>query len=508
LLGVAGLAAVSLNAQSPPPNVSQVLTWSTLTTRTVQAAGGFTPSTTGKVSNALLSVYTTATNVDATSPEFGTVINNPLNYRVANPSALSSALASNIAVALSVIPISSPTSGVIIKKDPATGAELPVSGTLGPILTQRAETVGKGNLYIGFTHQNYHFTSLNGFDLNGLSVLYGGGDPSAIKLNSAGVTTAPASYNLGLDVRLSQDLAFITYGLTNRFDVSVGLPSVHAAVASTAYNGLVYSGTGTSFDSGNKCWCVNTLTPGSFALTAPQIGQASLSKTGFGDMVLRFKGSAIERSSLSLAAGLDLRLPTGDAANFLGTGTTSVKPFMALSLYSAPTSKGIVFAPHVELGWQFSGSSILGGTIQGTAATAQLDNGGTVPVVGAPFIQTKGNLPDILSWGVGTEIALGRRNTVIADILGNQIGLVRGAQTLTSVGITSPAPTELPAGAIPMHSGLIDAGRTSFGQYSGAFGYKVRLMGKLVASVQTLVRFDNNGLVARVVPLYGLGYSF
>jgi hypothetical protein len=129
-------------------------------------------------------------------------------------------------------------------------------------------------------------------------------------------------------------------------------------------------------------------------------------------------------------------------------------------------------------------------------------------VVGAPFTQTKGYVPDIFSWGVGTEVALGRSNTLIIDFLGNQIGLVHGAETLRATDISAPAPTVLPPGALPMKSGLIDAGRTSFGQYSGAFGYKVRITGGLIASFQALVRFDNNGLTARVVPLYGLGYSF
>ena len=59
------------------------------------------------------------------------------NYNVANPSALASALSTNIAVALSVIPLESPTSGVILRMDPATGAVLPVSNTLGPIFTSQ-----------------------------------------------------------------------------------------------------------------------------------------------------------------------------------------------------------------------------------------------------------------------------------------------------------------------------------------------------------------------------------
>ena len=500
---------LTASAQTVPPNVSQVIMYSTLTNRPVTAANGFTPTATGTLQRTLFSVYT-STAGNATSADFGNVINTPQNYRVAHSSALSSSLAANIAVTLSVIPLSSPTSGVILKTDPATGAELPVSGSLGPIFTQRAETVGKGNFFIGFTNQNYRFSELNGQKLNGLSLLYGGNDPSGITVGTTATSTAPATLNLGMDVRISQNVAFLTYGFTNRFDVSVGLPLVHSAVASRAYNGVVYSGTGTDFDAGNRCWCVNTLSPGSFQLAAPEIGQASKSATGFGDVLLRFKGGVFEKPRASLAIGADLRLPTGDAEDFLGTGTTSFKPFAAVSLYSRPFANGIVIAPHFDVGWQFSGKSVLGGTLQGTPTTAELSGGATVPVVGGPFVTSKDYLPDVLSWSIGTEIAFGRSNTAVIDFLGNQIGTIRGAQLLTSQTIdprTAAAPIPLPGGVQPMSGGLIGAGRGSFGQYSGAFGYKARIAGGLVATFQALVRFDSNGLTARVTPLFGIGYG-
>ena len=497
-------------AQGGPPNVSQVVMWSTLTSgRTIQSTPNtpFTPNVTGTLPRSLLSVYTEQRTVPAANTQsFVDAINQVESYGVANSSALARALSANIAVTLSAIPLESPTSGVILKTDPATGAALPVNSTLGPIFTQRAETIGKRKFYIGFTHQNYHFSSLNGRSLNGLSVMYGGGDTSGITLGGTPTSTAPATINMGLDVRLSQDVAFLTYGVTNRLDVSVGLPVVHAAVSSTAYNGVIYSGTGTDFNPGNQCWCVNTFTPGTFSLTAPQIGQASYGKTGFGDMLIRVKGTVIERSHMVMAVGTDLRAPTGDEANFLGVGTASVKPFVAASLYTTPLAHGIVFAPHFDAGWQFSGSSILAGTLQGKAQTAQI-SGVSVPYFGAPLVSTKGTLPDIFSWAVGTEVALGRRNTFIVDFLGNQIGWINGVETLKSQSISSKFSPPSDA-RLPQTYGLIDAGKGSFGQYSGAFGYKVKLIGNLIGSFQALLRFDNNGLVARVTPLYGLGYSF
>jgi hypothetical protein len=508
LLAVFVCMGLNVLAQSAP-NVSQVLMWSTMTTRPIvpvtTPGGTFTPTVNGTAVSgtlpfSLLSVYTEKA-VNGFSLD---IINAPNNYGVANASALSSALSTNIALALSVTPVESPTSGVILKTDPATGAALPVNSTLGPIFTKRAETIGKGKFYIGFTHQDYHFNSFNGLSLNGLSLLYPGGDPSGIPGANG---TAPATINLGLDVSIAQDVTFLTYGVTNRFDVSVGLPAVHAAVASRAYNGIIYSGTGLGTSPADKCWCVNTFTPGSFALTAPTIGQASMSKSGFGDLVVRLKGSVIESPHFVVATGLDLRFPTGDESNYLGTGTTSIKPFVAVSLFSKPI-KGLVLAPHMEVGWQYSGKSTLAGQLQGTSASYAL-SGAAIPYSAGPFTATKGYLPSVFSWAVGTEVALNSRNTVIVDILGNQIGWGHGIQTL----FTDSRPGVLPTspgsnGGTVNATGLAPvSGRSSFGQYSGAFGYKFRVAGNLVATVQALTRFDHNGLRADVTPLFGMGYS-
>jgi hypothetical protein len=289
--------------------------------------------------------------------------------------------------------------------------------------------------------------------------------------------------------------------------VSVGLPAVHAAVASRAYNGIIYSGTGLGTSPADKCWCVNTFTPGSFALTAPAIGQSSMSKSGFGDLVVRLKGSVIERPHFVVATGLDLRFPTGDESNYLGTGTTSIKPFVAVSLFSKPI-KSLVLAPHMEVGWQYSGKSTLAGQLQGTSQSYSL-SGAAIPYSASPFTATKGYLPSVFSWAVGTEVALNNRNTVIVDILGNQIGWGHGIQTLVIDSRPGVLPTSPGSnGGSVDAAGLVPAsGRSSFGQYSGAFGYKFRVAGNLVATVQALTRFDHNGLRADVTPLFGLGYS-
>ena len=508
----ASFLVVSAWGQSQSPNVSQVLMYSSTTGVTVQTPqnGTFT------LSQAVPAIYSeTAQAAGPANPANAAIFTNGSNYSVSRSIVdLNSALNASIATALSIVPLSSPASGVISRKDPVTGVELPSSSTLGPIFTERAETIGKGHFYVGFSNQDFHFTKLNGESLNALSILYTGGDPTKVVLaNGTQPSTVPATFSLGMDVRLSQDIAFLTYGITDSLDVSVGLPMVHSAVESRTYNGTIFAGNGSQAGGGSAWWCAHTFTPGSETLILPQIGQTALAKTGFGDLLLRVKGTVLRRSNLAIAVGGDVRFPTGDAKNYLGVGTTTFKPFAAVSFYSKPLASGIVLSPHFDLGWQFGGKSILGGQLQGTPLT-QNTTGGSIDYIGAPFTTTKDYLPDVFTWAAGAEVALGRHNTVVADLLGNQVGWIHGIpntenQTITGFGLpTGPigggtaAPTLAPA------TGLVSAGRVAFGQYYVSLGYKVRIVANLVANVNLLARLDNNGLAARIVPLFGLGYSF
>ena len=494
------------------PNVSQVLMYSattpSLSVPTLTGASGFT------LPRAVASIFTeTAVPANLADATASGVLNGA-NYSISrNIVQLNNALNASIATALSIIPLSSPASGVIVRKDPTTGAELPVSSTLGPIFTERAETIGKGRFYVGFSNQNFHFTNFNGASLNSLKILYPGGDPSKVVLGGP-LSTVPATFGIGLDVRLSQNIAFFTYGVTDRLDVSLGLPMVHSAVSGRTYDGTIYAGNGFGTN-GSTCWCVNTFTPGYPTLIQQQIGQAARSKTGFGDILVRVKGTVIRKSSAVIAVGGDVRFPTGDEQNYLGVGTITAKPFAAVSFYTKPVRGNIVLSPHFDVGWQFSGKSTLGGELQGTPLT-QNTSSGTISYIGAPFISSKNYLPDVFTWAAGTELALGRHNTVIVDILGNQVGWIHGipnatTQTIPDVLLPTGPNGDSSGAAVPTRgsaAGLVSAGRVSYGQYSASFGYKARITGNLVANFNLVVRLDNNGLVARTVPMFGLGYSF
>ena len=133
----AAMLAVAAYSQSQSPSVSQVLMYSA--TISNLPANGFS------LPNAVPSIFSeTGTTANSADPSFGNIVTNGANYSVSRSIIqLNNALNASIATALSIIPLSSPASGVIVRKDPETGAELPVSSTLGPIFTERAETIGK-----------------------------------------------------------------------------------------------------------------------------------------------------------------------------------------------------------------------------------------------------------------------------------------------------------------------------------------------------------------------------
>src|SRR5207248_984567 len=109
---------------------------------------------------------------------------------------------------------------------------------------------------------------------------------------------------------------------------------------------------------------------------------ASGEAAGLGDVLLRAKGTIMREGRRALAGGIDLRLPTGDEQNLLGSGALGVRPFAAFS-----TSYGAA-APHVNVAYQWNGRSLLAGD----AREAR-----------------KADMPDQLQYAAGTDVAINPR---------------------------------------------------------------------------------------------------
>ncbi len=81
--------------------------------------------------------------------------------------AFNAALASQ----LSTLPVVSSASGLSVVFTPQ-GQPVVSSENLGPIMTDRAETIGKHKLFLGFFYQRFRFNSIDGTGLGAVPLLF------------------------------------------------------------------------------------------------------------------------------------------------------------------------------------------------------------------------------------------------------------------------------------------------------------------------------------------------
>jgi hypothetical protein len=365
----------------------------------------------------------------------------------------------NIALAsqLAAVPLPSPASGFTYTFDSSLGVFQRSTQSFGPILAERAETIGKGKFTFGISYQYFSFDSLEGVELGEVPAVFthdgsqlGGGRSDLVVTSNS------------IDASVNQSVLFLTYGLGSRLDLSVAVPFVTADLTVQSNATVQRVGTATSpathfFDDGTSAYGTTKVYARS--------GQAS----GIGDLVLRLKGTPLRDEASALAFGLDVRLPTGDEEDFLGLGAYGLRPFLAASF-----SHGRV-APHVNLAYLWNGDSVLGGDV----ATG-----------------TKGDLPDQVTYAVGFDIGATKRLTLAFDFLGTYVmdspRLIR--QTFTAAN-----------GQAFDQIGFVTE---SYNLANAAAGLKWNPAGRLLIDLNVLIKLDSAGLRDDVTPLFGIEYAF
>ena len=228
--------------------------------------------------------------------------------------------------------------------------------------------------------------------------------------------------------------------------------------------------------------CLNHNFP-DFAFT----GSGSVPKNsanGIGDVVARIKWNFVEGENLGIAAGMDVRFPTGDELNYLGSGAYGYKPFVIFS-YRARVS------PHALIGYEWNTTSIVAGdVVQGTKGSIPND-----------FVYTVGADAWVTKWLTGAFDIVGQRvfNAATVSItqqqfLGNCGSCTGGSATQN---VTAPS--------------LATSTNQSYNITNASMGVKVRpfpSVSKLVLSANLLVRLDTGGLRSKPAPLVGVGYTF
>ena len=359
---------------------------------------------------------------------------------------------------LTSLPLPSPASGFTYMFDSTLGVYTRSAQSYGPLLTERAETIGMEKFFAGFSYQHFRFGSLDGIDLNNFPSVFRHSQTTPDPIIKQDIITTKTY----VDTQIDQATAFFTYGLNDRIDVSVAVPFVNAKLA--AVSDATIRRIGTANDP-----TIHFFLDQNGNITDHKQFSVSGSDSGLGDILVRVKGTAWKTALAWLAVGLDVRLPTGDAYNFLGSGATGLRPWLAVS----GRSKKIT--PHVNIGYQWNGSS---------------------PLAGDVFAGTRGHLPNQLTYALGFDAGITRKFSLAADVLGQDIFHSQAVEATTFTAAN---------GARFADTNFV---RQNNNLTNGSVGFKVNPVGTLLVSFNVLFQMNDAGLRSRVVPLVGFSYTF
>lgn len=217
-----------------------------------------------------------------------------------------------------------------------TGTYERVQGTFGPILADRATTLGKGRANFGahFTFSDYE--TVDGSDEIVLTLRH-----CLLPQCVANIASPYLQDVIRVRMRLrltSQALTTsIMYGLSDAIDIGLLLPYIRNDLS--------------VFTRGEIVLGPQSIPPGPHEFDLPvetpdQMGAAHA--IGVGDIVLRGKMRLTRLAGFDTAVLADVSLPTGDKENFLGTGEVRLKSTFIAS-HSGPR-----FTPHLNVGYELN----------------------------------------------------------------------------------------------------------------------------------------------------------
>src|SRR2546425_482235 len=218
------------------------------------------------------------------------------------------------------LPVSATSGGSTFRFE--SGVPVATSGSPGAVFGERAQTLGRGRVFIGANINRLHFESLRGVSLNGIQMTFThenvtGPQCDSIVGSSCTPYGVPTHENDVIDLRLALDIDmtvtsfFVTFGLLDRVDIGVVLPIVSTSLRGTSNAQIVpFGGTTAQHFFGG--------TPANPELSTSRFVDGSA--TGVGDIATRVKINLMrsERTNFSVLA--DARFPTGSADDLLGAG--------------------------------------------------------------------------------------------------------------------------------------------------------------------------------------------
>lgn len=358
-------------------------------------------------------------------------------------------LTSAIGFSVSNTPITSSSGGTTFRFE--GGVPVQTSTSAGPILGERAQTLGRGRWFAGVGFSGVRFERLRGVSLD--DIVFNFRHENRPPLDTVGVPAFERDFiqmNLHLAVNLLVASFTASYGVSDALDVGVALPFVRTSVSgeSTAEIFLVAGDTLHRFG--------GTATNPVLTATASAAGVAS----GLGDIEGHVKLRVVQGERIGVALLASARFPTGDEQNLLGSGSFSAR---GLGIVSARLGN---FNPHGAIGYTRRSGSLLTNSVEANAGFDQL----------------------LAPWA-----------TMAVDVLGSWQAGASKIDVPAPVQYDAPFPYSLQVTNIPSR-------RDNF--VNAAVGFKFRTKRGIQIVSNALVPLLDAGLQPRVTWTGGLEYTF
>jgi len=366
------------------------------------------------------------------------------------------ALANTVA---STYPVASASSSVTYAFNPATETFERRTGVLGPIVGERAETIGKGQINIGVSYSSVDLSTVNGEDLGHLenrSSIAGRvvsfPVPGGVTLADGRFTNfLPVHVFANIDVEADIATPGITYGITPDLDVNLTVPilktllsvKVGEDVPDPRLPQFRLRDCSPDAPEGDPTRC------GANEIRPARISRSAVARaTGIGDVLLRAKYVLPREAPVDLAAGLGVSFPSGDEDDFHGTGTYRVQPTLIVSRLVAER-----FEPLLNVGVDINANNV--------------DR-------------------SIVRWAVGTTAQL------VGPLSGAAVFLGRHEISAQSQKITAPFFFQIERNDV----------------YDASIGLRLLFAESGVISANAVLPLNRDGLRADVIPTVEVEYAF
>ncbi|MBA3297512.1 MAG: hypothetical protein H0U19_11290 [Acidobacteria bacterium] len=326
-------------------------------------------------------------------------------------------------VELATLPISTSSGGFTYTFNSTLGTMERVSETFGPLFLDRAVTTGRRQVSFGMAYRHASFRTLDGRDLRDGTLV-----TTANKFRDE---QQPFDVE-ALTLRLSTStVTFVgNYGVSSRFDIGAAVPVVALQLDGERTNTYY----GTSFVQ----------------------ARGTATATGLADVAIRAKYRMLGAGAQGLAAGVELRLPTGSAEDLRGAGDLAVRVSMI-----------------------------------GSVARGPLESHFNVAL-------TEGGVSREVGYAGGVVWAAGSRVTFSGELLARRIEALGGIQN-----VVEPHPTLRNVDTIR----LLASGQNATTRFAGA-GAKWNVTRTLLLTANVIVPLSDSGVKSGPVPTVSLDYSF